>query len=735
MPVKPLFKWLLIGVAVLLLAAVLLAVAVVTLVDPKHYQTLVIDQVRERTGRELLLAGPVELDLLPCCAVRIDKATLGNPPGFSTDPFLRIDSARLGLRLWPLLTRRAVEIGSVTIEGLQANLLARKDGSNNWSFEVDATASPDSTSGVRETTDFSVAAIELKNGTLSYSDEADGSRYRIDELNVRTGTIHGDAPVDLQASLKATDLSDNSGGTLRLSGLVVLGQTGVVSADNLDTEIEVHASALPDDGIHAQLRLKDVAFDPDSSTGTAGSFSGTTRLANASFDIDGKGSFGKTTRLSGKLRLAGFSPRELLARLKQGPPETTDQNVLKALSGSSEWFYEDQAAGLRKLDLKLDETRISGEVSRQQLPESSTQTPRIRFDLGIDQFNLDRYLGSDSKEDTSPVAENNKGNASPTREASPLRSLNLEGRLRIGQLVFDGLKLSDTDISVNAEKGRIRLDPLNARLYGGEAQGRVRLDASADPLRMDIDQKLTRVDMGALLADFAEVKNLGGTMNLSLKGSSAGNSGDALMHNLAAELSFAMDKGVYRGMDVWYEIRRAHAILKRTPAPARSGAEETPIDLLRLSGKLREGTFNTDTLIAEIPFLRVSGKAAVEVQAKTLSSELEALVYEKPVFADGTSLAELENVRIPFTVSGPVANPKVRVDPGKMVKGAATETLKDTVRKKLFDKFGIGSAPDEAPAPMPKPDSEAPADAEQAAPAPAKKEDPLKKALDRLLKK
>ena len=51
MLVKPLFKWLLIGVAVLLLAAVLLAVAVVTLVDPKQYQSLVIDQVRERTGR------------------------------------------------------------------------------------------------------------------------------------------------------------------------------------------------------------------------------------------------------------------------------------------------------------------------------------------------------------------------------------------------------------------------------------------------------------------------------------------------------------------------------------------------------------------------------------------------------------------------------------------------------------------------------------------------------------
>jgi len=103
------------------------------------------------------------------------------------------------------------------------------------------------------------------------------------------------------------------------------------------------------------------------------------------------------------------------------------------------------------------------------------------------------------------------------------------------------------------------------------------------------------------------------------------------------------------------------------------------------------------------------------------------------VFADGTSLAELENVRIPFTLNGPVADPKVRVDLGRMVKGAATETLKDTVRKKLFDKLGIGAAPEEAPAPTP--DSAAPVDGEQAAPAAEKKDDRLKNALDRLLKR
>lgn len=726
---KPLFKWLLTGVAVLLLAGAAVVLAVLVLVDREQYQTLIIDQVRERTGRALILAGPVELDLLPCCAVRVGKATLGNPPGFPADPFLRIESARLGLRLWPLLTRRTVEIGSVTVEGLQADLLVRKDGSDNWSFGDDDSASDDAASPTDNTAGFSVAAIELKNATLNYTNEADGSRYRIEQLNARTGRIRGDTPFDLQASLQATDLSDNTRGTVRLEGAVLFAPAGVISAAELDAEIGVQASALPEDGVQARLKLKDLAFDSDSASGTVGALSGTAEVAGIPLDVEGRGSFGATTRLDGSLRVAAFSPRDLLTRLKQAAPDTADSQVLKQLSGSSEWFYADTAVGLKKLDLKLDDSRITGDLSREQLPGNTAQTPRIRFDLRIDQLDVDRYLAPASAQEAGKGDASSAEEAPPLRE--PLRDLNLDGRLRIGQFVFDGLKLSDTDIGVSAANGKVTLDPLNSRLYGGESKGRARIDAAADPQRLTFNQKLVNVDMGALLTDFAEVSNLGGTMSMTFNGSSAGNSGDALMQNLAADLSFAMEKGVYRGMDVWYEIRRAWATLKRTAAPVRTGAEETPIDSLQLTGKLRNGTFTSDTLVAEIPFLRVSGKATVAVQEKTLTSELEALVHEKPVFDDDTSLAELENVRIPFTVSGPVADPKVRVDLGKMVKGAATETLKDTVRKKLFDKLGIGTAPEEVPAP----DGDTPVDGGQAAPAQEKKDDPLKKALDRLLKR
>ncbi|MEO8443974.1 MAG: AsmA family protein, partial [Gammaproteobacteria bacterium] len=131
---RPLLKWLLIALAALLVLAVAAVIAVVTLVDPARYRTVVVDAVQRSTGRTLTLEGDVGLKLLPCCAIELKQATLGNPPGFPAEPFLRVGSARLAIRLWPLLTRREVQIGTVRIDGLEASLLGRKDGSNNWNF-------------------------------------------------------------------------------------------------------------------------------------------------------------------------------------------------------------------------------------------------------------------------------------------------------------------------------------------------------------------------------------------------------------------------------------------------------------------------------------------------------------------------------------------------------------------------------------------------------------------------
>ncbi|MBN8281050.1 MAG: AsmA family protein, partial [Gammaproteobacteria bacterium] len=312
------------------------------------------------------------------------------------------------------------------------------------------------------------------------------------------------------------------------------------------------------------------------------------------------------------------------------------------------------------------------------------------------------------------------GDDAPTEiPVATIRGLNLGGRARVGRLVFYGLPLQDLDVTVDASGGRLRLAPLSAGLHGGRLRGSAAVDATGPKARVTLEQALAGVDFGALLAGVSDVKNITGTMGLDLKGSATGATDDELLRTLDGSLGFTLANGVYQGLDVWYEIRRARNLIRRQAPPAREGAEQTPIKALELAGKITDGVLRTDRFSAEIPFLRVSGDATVNLPEAKLDSQLTALVFEKPVFGEDRSLEDLVNARLPLTISGPVADPKVGVDFSKLVRDALKDNVRQKLEDKLRDKLGL-------PAPSTAPDGD------QSAP-PA--DDPVNKFLNRLLKK
>lgn len=765
-------KWLLISLAVLLVLGMVLVVAVITLVDPARYRAIATDAVEQATSRKLTLAGDVGLKFLPCCAVELGEATLGNPPGFSGEPFLKVGSAELAIRLWPLLRRREVEIGTVRLEGLTANLVGRKDGSNNWSFgDVAGEPATEGAAGNGVTT-ISVAGISISDARLEYSDEADGSRYRIEDLQLTTGPLRGAEPFDLSTSLRLTDFRNKSGGAIslkatmnvavdgdttrarlldvdvaldlkRVAGLEAIG--GRLLAPALDVEIaadtvitapetildlQLAGTGLPGEPLPLKATLNGLRYAVDPGLGTLATLTAATTVAGVVLDVTGAGSFGARNDLRGGLRFTAFSPREVLTALKEDVPVTADSTVLGQLSGSASWFLKDDMAGVEKLDVVLDDTRIGGSLSRELLSAVSKATPRTRFDLTVDTLNADRYL----EPDAAPEAKRADGKPAETPPAEipveTIRGLNLEGRARVGRLTINGMQLADVDVTSKAAGGRLNMEPVAAKLYGGSFRGAIRLDAAGPTPRLTLDQKIAGANFGAMLADLADVKNITGTMSLKLDGAATGSTDEELLQNLAGNLAFTLADGVYEGMDVWYEIRKARALLKRTNPPARAAVEQTPIRAIDLAGTLGAGKLRTERFSAEIPFLRVSGDTTVDFRKGSLDSRLTALVFEKPVFGDDTSLADLEGVRLPLTVSGPVEDPKVRVDLSKMLRGALKDTARETLRDTLMNKLGLGKpAAGEAPA-----GEEPPAEGEEAAPTGEKKEDPLKKALDRIFR-
>ncbi|RMF94536.1 MAG: AsmA family protein [Gammaproteobacteria bacterium] len=733
-------KWLLGAAGLLLLLIVIALFAVSRLVDPNDYRDEIAAAVSDETGRDLRIDGELSLELWPCCAIGIGRSELSNPPGFGEQRFASIDEARLGLQLLPLLFGQ-LRVDEIRLIGLDLALQRLADGRSNWEF---GDSEPDSAGEQigEDTTlissdqrlSLSVAGILIENARIAYRDAIEKRDLLIEDLDLRTGRIEPGEPFDLEAAMRITDRRDGNRASLSLNGEASLdtetlevgfadfrgaleaegpavsggklalelaagqlrvtgGESPAAAGKNLQMELEASGGGLPGGGGRLQAGIAAFEHGPDG--GEVQALKGRVEFAGVDFQTEAGGQYrGLGNGLAGSFTLAPVSPRKLMKALGTVPPVTADPQALTRLEGKGRWRLGEQRWDLQGLELQLDDTRISGTAAVVDFSK-----PRYRFAVRGDRLDLDRYLAPESE--AGGGKGKGKERARKADEQLPreaLRKLILDGELQLGELKVSGAKLIDLVAKLRARDGVITLDPVTAKLYDGGYAGMLRLDLRGERPVVRLVQSLDAVQMGGLLADIAEMQQLEGLLVAKLDATGSGLTEQELLRSLKGQLSLQLADGLYKGMDIWHEIRRARALIKREPPPQRTGPAQTRITELVLDGRIRDGVFRTDKLVGEIPFLRLSGRGEVDLLEKLLNYQLEARVFKKPEFPDGESLDDLTNLVIPLTITGSMDSPKIGVNLEGLLKSVAGQKLKE----KLFEKLGLGGRQQEQPQPAPE---------------------------------
>jgi AsmA protein len=814
--VKPAPKIFLGLVALLLVLALGVAISVAVLVDPQRFRPLLVEQVRKATGRELTLDGDIGLDFLPCCSIHLGRAAIGNPPGFPAGDLARVEDAALSIRIWPLLTERRIVIGTVSLDGLDANLLVRPDGAANWEFNrPGAAGAPDQQPGQMTDLgggDFSIDGIRLRRGRVAYRDEQAGSAWRVEDIGLSTGSLAGGKPFDLDlaarvaqeggalagsVALKSTARLDPATATLELTkplldldldlsgtsvpakslkvrlgaaalklesrqetrlrftglegevdapglkspagdlkgsfvagdGSLAVGASNELILPKLTADLEVKGDGIPGGAIAATLAADGLALDLDKMAGAIRTLSADVNGLGARLAVTGGGHISdKGADLAGTLKLDPLSPRSLLAALGRPEPRTADPKALTRLAGSAAWALGKDALELKSLDFRLDDTRLSGSAGI-----AGFDKPMTRFDLRADQLDVDRYLAPAAGADGQGA-----GGSAPDPGASgddipveTLRGLRLDGRVEAGKLTFAKTHLEDVSAVIRADGGRLRLDPLSAKLYGGSYRGSIAIDATGPKARLVLDQQLDALQVAGLLKDRYQTDKLSGALSGRINATGTGNRSDDILATLAGNVALSLADGVYAGTDLWHEIRSARARLKGDAPPPAPAQPRTPIEAMEIAGTLSDGVLRTDKLLAQVPYIRLSGSGGMNLVARTLDYALQAQVTEHPVFEDGTGFKDIKGYAIPLTLKGPLGQPKIGVDVKGLAAGLATEKL----RGKLLKKLGLEEQPEAGNEPATT--ATPPADGAQPAAEPQKEEKPrdaLKRSLRDLLK-
>lgn len=626
-------------VSILVAILIVAAIAAVVLIDPDDYREEIAQRASAQLGREVQLAGPIELKLFPWLAFEIHSASVGNPPDFDpAPPLAEIGRATASIRIWPLI-RGELEIGSIVLEEAALNLISDRRGRSNMAG-LFAPREPARQRGPTDLSGLQTGSLRLKDVVLSLLDLASGERTEliIDTLDLAPFAAGRDLPLSLRARLVRDGepvLHD-----LRFDGLLqVAPDLSRVMLTNWRASFE-----LPGSGIGGRAR------------------------GEALVDLSAPETAVMLSALSAELDLPdipiGFRAVE--------PVQVTLGDPARAVLSSAELALDDQRL------------QLSGDLSLADPIRGRLEINGQRLDL--------RSLAA---------AGGHEADANSEDEAdfSALQGIDLQAGLRLDELIVaEGMHLNQVVAQSRLEGGIMWLEPMQARLFGGQFEGSARVDFNRSPPAVSVSPRLSGVlveELAGIFTDHAPVAGSGDlTMDLTFQGLGLAD----ILATLDGVGQFAVTDGAVRGVDLNQLIEQE--LTTASLGQVRKAFDgQTPFRNLTGSMRAEQGVISLPDLNLAAAGFGARGSGQVDFAADRVDYRIELDLGEALVARLPSRLKSATGGRIPLAIAGPISAPIVSVD----LAGIAESAVRDELGRRLMDRLGGEEDPSE---PTTEPDDE-----------------------------
>jgi len=653
---KRLLKWgiiVIVGLVVIIIAAILIIPRVV---DVQKYKPELEKRIAQASGRPFSVSDDLRLSVFPWAGISFSDLQLGNVKGFEEKDFLKIKSFEVRIKLLPLLFKD-IQVKKFILNEPRMVLVKNKDGRVNWKMPK-KTAQPKKDekipAGKISDTSLPISALwvedfSIKNGEVLWIDHTSGTRKQVSNINLTLQEVSLDRPVQLKFSAVLDRQPVSIQGSVGPVGKV---QQGPVSMDLTLTALN-----------ELTMRLKGALENPAVSPGV---------------ELD--------------LNIAEFSPRKMAAALGQTfPIQTADPHVLNRMTLSAHIKADSKKLSVSNGILGLDESKLNFSMN-----VSDFSKPYVKFDLNLNQINLDGYLPpkSDKKssakqqdqESTSQTAEKSKESApGPTKKAdyTPLRRLILDGQLKIHTLIANKAKIQDVILKIHAKNGIFNLDPLKLNMYQGNVSGKATLNVTKDMPESNISLTVSKVESGPLLRDVLEKDILEGVMQADVTLAMAGTDPAVFKKTLNGKGELLFNDGAIKGIDLAGMVRNVQAAFglaeKSDLKPKTDFAE------LKAPFTIVNGVLNTPQTSLKSPLLRVIANGTADLVKETLDFRVEPRVVGT-IKGQGDE-KQRSGIMVPVLVTGKFSSPKFRPDLKSVAKQQLQEKVLESEKvKKILEK-------------------------------------------------
>ena len=456
--------------------------------DAGSLKEKIVAAVWEKKARKLEIKGDLRLKILPRLAVEMDNARLSGPNG--EGEFLEIGQLRGGLQILPLLGGRFI-VEQIEVRDFVLFAEQNEDGSTNFD---DLFAREEETDS--KPLDLAIGKIAFAGGRLSWHELASGQRFILEDFYLNSDLLGMKAQGNLEMGGKVTGAPLEGLLVSFKSGYRIEGEAKTLHLNEADLtlaskeqKLRWRARELTADWgallltiagmklegemgkLTAVLAVDELNLGQESGAVQGGSLRFTLQAdESASFSLEAKlpalqGEGGNWHGEPLEASLAGkWQESELTGKIVL--PLTLQRHAGGMRIGADGLTLEAKAAGgglKEALDgslygsfaLLLPEGTSSGKIellageSRLDLDWQTTMPPALVFRASLNKLNVDRYWNmAGSSEEKTDNGEEASSFALPFA---------LDGVLRVGELVVNGMRVENLASRIVWEDGRLAL--------------------------------------------------------------------------------------------------------------------------------------------------------------------------------------------------------------------------------------------------------------------------------------
>ncbi|HSG92423.1 MAG TPA: AsmA family protein [Methylotenera sp.] len=528
---KKLIKYGLFGLGGFVALLILVVAFVAATFNPNDYKPLVVKMVKDKKERTLNIEGDIKLAFWPKIGANLGKVSISEHK--SDKEFASIQSAQVALAIMPLLKKQLV-VDTIYIDGAKANIIKYKDGSTNFD---DLLSKEEESEEIK----FDVDGVKVTNSAVAYTDEGSGAQYALSKFNLTTGHVALAEPIDLVTDFNIKANQPAVSADVKVKGnfladpdnkhFFAKGLDATINGDLLGgKDVSITASG----DVDAKPETREFLVD-SLKVAMAGQFSG----AKITLDLDAPELIAKKDEVTGKKVTVNIVQDKagdtlkanlVLADIKGSPKALQSSGISGDISGKQgersiqgkfsspfQGNLENLIFDLPKLagnvdikdpaipngaakvgfalslhtdvkqeqinskfNLNVDATKLNGDVA-----VNSFKKPNVKFNINADTLDLNKLLGSNSKSKKAEPASNKPA------DLSALKNILLDGKINIGNLLYEKYRLSGLNVNVKADGDKLVLSGFKVKLDDSNIKGNVGISHFSKPLYtfdLDIDQ-------------------------------------------------------------------------------------------------------------------------------------------------------------------------------------------------------------------------------------------------------